>query len=421
MRKPLRSRGFTLVELLVGAAVGAVVLVGISLTFISQAQQYQAHASRRALQASARQSMAFMGRQLRMAGYGVNPDRAILAYDSFNAQANASADGFPDAFVVHSRDPLFRRIVNSAAPDLLTVTEPLRAPLRRGQILLVVCGSRSSDNPPHAFVTVSEEVATGALEIPLENIPAAGAPNSPIGPPGRLFHEQDVLDDVPCFNDGSAQVVRINRFAFYVDTFERNGLSTPYLMMHQGLDVTGDGTIDINDSVPVAEGIEQLQVAYILHTPDDDPPIIRGVEAAMPASHYGEEWERIDHTRHEPGWFFNPNNRFSPDQLEDLRDEDHPANLRQVRVTLVARSSVPDPSYAGDDLMLRPDGSPYPDGAALEDGQLPWRHLENLENPVPAFTPRGGGFYRAILRESITPKNLLLNRQFVPPAPQGGG
>ena len=49
----------------VGAAVGAVVLMGISLTFISQAQQYQAHASRRGIQASARQALAFMERHLR--------------------------------------------------------------------------------------------------------------------------------------------------------------------------------------------------------------------------------------------------------------------------------------------------------------------------------------------------------------------
>ncbi len=41
MRSSVRSRGFTLLELLVGAVVGSIVLLGISMTFISQAQQYQ--------------------------------------------------------------------------------------------------------------------------------------------------------------------------------------------------------------------------------------------------------------------------------------------------------------------------------------------------------------------------------------------
>ncbi len=100
---------------------------------------------------------------------------------------------------------------------------------------------------------------------------------------------------------------------------------------------------------------------------------------------------------------------------------DHPANIRQVRLTLISRSSLPDPQIVGDDLLRRPDGSPYPDGQPLANGTIPWRHLENLPLPPAAdFTPAGGHFYRVILRESITPKNLLLNRQFAPVTPGGG-
>jgi type IV pilus assembly protein PilW len=433
MRKPLRSRGFTLVELLVGAAVGAVVLVGISLTFISQAQQYQAHASRRALQANARQGLAFMGRQVRLAGYGVNPDRAILAYDSYNAVADATLTGYPDALVLHSRDPLFRRVVSTATPDTIVLqtdaTTPDRTPLSRdlmrGQILLLVCGHEAggtSENPQHAFVTVGAPTPAGTATITLENIAPTAAPNSPTARPGRLFHEQALLAQ-PCFSDGTAQVVKINRSAFYLDLFPDGTLMTPYLMLHQGLDVNGDGTINRDDAVPVAEGLEQLQVAYILHTNDDDPPTIRGVTGAMPPTHYGELWEEIAPTTLEPGWFFNPNNKFSSTDLDNMREMDHPANIRQVRLTLVARSSLPSQGgYAGDDLLLRPDGSAYPDGEDLPGVGFTWRHLENLDlPPATSFTPQGGGFWRVIFRESITPKNLLLNRQFVPPAPKGGG
>ena len=82
MRAPPGPRGFTLVELLVGTAVGTIVLTGVCLVFVSQASQYQAHASRRAVQASVRQALGVMERHVRNAGYGVDPDRAILRIPS---------------------------------------------------------------------------------------------------------------------------------------------------------------------------------------------------------------------------------------------------------------------------------------------------------------------------------------------------
>src|SRR5687768_4173423 len=169
MRKSIHSRGFTLLELLVGAAVGAVVLAGISLSFISQAQQYQAHSSRRGVQANARQALAFMGRHLRAAGYGVNPDRAIISWDSYDAASNQQVPGFPDAFAVHFRDDLFRRRAQAVAPNQITLraAEPLKPgqEMRRGQILLVICerdpsfpDSSVDENPPHVYVTVGAYV-----------------------------------------------------------------------------------------------------------------------------------------------------------------------------------------------------------------------------------------------------------------------
>ncbi|WP_224250309.1 PilW family protein [Hyalangium gracile] len=448
MRKSVRSRGFTLLELLVGAAVGAVVLLGISLTFISQAQQYQSHASRRGVQANSRQALAFLGRHLRVAGYGVNPDRAIIAYDSYNAANDAQDVGFPDAFAVHWRDGLFRRRAANVTSTLISLqaSAPLTQPLRKGQILLVLCERDPGfpditvdENPPHVFVTVGAFVPTGATEIPLDPTPKTAAANSPIQAPGRLFHEQsDPGFTHACFGRQPPHVLLIHRAAFFVTTYDDDGNPatperTPYLMMHQGLDmpsaldVQGDGVIDINDAVPVAEGIEQLQVAYVLDTNNKDTdktPIILGVNELMPPDHYGEKWEERDLTNLPHGWFFNVGQyaAFNPQDMPYKRLLDHPANIRQVRMTVVARSSVPDPQITGDNLLVRPDGTPYPDGPALANTVIPWRHLENLTlTPVdPQFTPSGGHYYRAILRESITPKNLLLNRQFGPINPGGG-
>ncbi len=469
MRKSLRSRGFTLIELLVGAAVGALVLVGISLTFISQARQYQAHTNRRGLQANARQAMSFMERRLRDAGYGVDPDRAIIAYDSFDAATNVSAQGFPDAFIVHWRDTLFRRTATQATAAAITLPVPVGVDLRMGQILLVLCSPVTvpvsindlivNAQPPHAFVTVGQFVPRTATNIPLDQTDPAGAPNSPLGRPGRLFHEQFSGLNNPCFTSGVSPplILLVNRAAFYVAAFDDGrGTRTPYLMMHQGLDLPapgnamGDGVINEQDAVPVAGGIEQLQVAYVLDTNDeDDPtvpnpyrfadnsPIVRGVEADMTNLHYGENWERnpVDSDvggvgALPTGWVFNPFSPYPARRYTNAklfaRDRllDHPANIRQVRLTLISRSAVPDPQFQGDNLLTRRDGTAYPDGPPLpgNNGRA-WRHLENLgNNNLPGdFRPADGGYYRFILRQSIAPKNLLMNRQFIPVNPLGGG
>jgi type IV pilus assembly protein PilW len=422
---PVRSRGFTLIELLIGAAVGAIVLLGISMTFIAQAQQYQSHASRRGIQANARQALAFMERKVRAAGYGVHPDRAVLAYDSYDVVTDSAVPGYPDAVVVHSRDPLFRRPVQSVSSTQITLpaTAPLDEPMRRGQILLLLCPLASD----YAFVTVSTFLPAGTFSIPVDQTAPVAAPNSPTRGPGRLFREQANIDR-PCFD--SATVVKINRAAFYVAMFDADGDPategrTPYLMMHQGLDmpsdlsVEGDGLIDANDAVPVAEGIEQFQIAYILNSNTSAQPLIRGVNEApmMAATHYGEQWQALDPVNLPPLWFFDP--RVSSSDARRMAD--HPANIRQVRLTVVARSTVSDQQFPGDNLLKPTEGAPLPDGT------LPWRQLENLGTPGTSdFTPAGGGFYRAILRESITPKNLLMNAQFPPvtfvnPGSPGGG
>jgi type IV pilus assembly protein PilW len=422
MHSRLRSRGFTLIELLVGAAVGAVVLLGISMTFISQAQQYQSHASRRAIQANARQALAFMERKVRSAGYGVNPDRAIIAYDSYDVVTDTAVAGYPDAVAVHSRDPLFRRTVSQVDTTqiVLTAGNGLTVPMRRGQILLLVCPLAVK----YAFVTVDGYLPAGTLNIPLSQVVPAAAPNSPIGAPGRLFREHATLGD-PCFD--SATVVKVDRAAFYVAMFDADGDPatdgrTPYLMMHQGLDmptdalVDGDGVIDANDAVPVAEGIEQLQVAYILNVnATRQQPLIVGVNEApmLGPEHYGEVWESIDPDKNSHNlawgipWYFDTGR--VPPATHAFYAEDHPANIRQVRLSVVARSTVSDQQITGDDLLTAAEG------IALPDGTIPWRQFENLGTPgSPDFSPKGGGYYRVILRESITPKNLSMNAQFPP-------
>jgi type IV pilus assembly protein PilW len=404
MRAPRRSRGFTLVELLVGTAIGIVVLAGIGLVFVSQAWQYQAHASRRAVQSSVRQAMGFVERHVRNAGYGVDPDRAILAYDSFDAASNAHSDGYPDGITVHARDLYFRRRATEVGSDYLRFDRELQRPLRKGEILLVLCPGAIR----YAYVTVGETAPTKATSVRLDTTPAPV--DSPAGAPGALFREQATLGE-SCFHDTEPPVVvRVERASFYVAAFDDDGDpatpgTTPYLMLHRGMDINGDGHIDGADAAPIAVGIEQLQVAYILNTLGDSPPPLVGVDDTVP---WGESWHTATPEQDRP--------RLEDAYASPRRLGSHPANIRQVRLTLVARSTKADAQRPGDDVL-----TPGAEGPALPSGTASWRQLENLgTTPATAFDPRGGGFSRAVMRGAIAPKNLLMRSQFIP-IHQGGG
>jgi type IV pilus assembly protein PilW len=427
----VRPRGFTLIELLVGAAVGSVVLLGISLAFISQARQYQAHASRRAIQASARQAMTFLERTLGRAGYGVDPDRAIVPYDAFNSAGSTatSTPGFPDAIAVHSRDPLFRRLVRRVQTNQLELTTALNEELLRGQILLILCPGAAT----YAYATVGTPAKVGDTIIQLDHtLPAS---DTPMGGPGALFRDNErLLNPVAgCFSGNEpSTLVKVDRAAFYVASFPDPTTSTPrpYLMLHRGLDIAGgmdgkpDNTIDAKDAVPLADGIEQFQVAYILNTINAAagasnrtvPTLVGVVDSNIPNATggtrtwpFGEQWALTAPLLERPS--------LADPYDSPRRVTAHPANIRQVRLTLVARSSAPDPQLPGDDARV--PGAPWSTGSY--GGVTTWNQLENLgPTPNSQYDPRGGGFYRVVLRQAITPKNLLIRSQFLPVTLGGG-
>lgn len=432
MRPSSRPHGFTLVELLIGTAVGALVLLAVGLAFISQAQQYQAHASRRAIQASARQGMAFVERTARRAGFGVDPDRAIIPYDSFDAATNTQAAGFPDAVAFHARDPLFSRLVQKVEPGRLELATPLSEDMYQGQILLLLCPGAVT----YTYVTVGMFARAGDTVIALDH--SAPGVDSPMGPPGVLFRDAEGhLNPVSsCFTGAEPPtVVKVERTAFYIASFDEDGDPStpglrPYLMLHRGLDIAGgadgqpDGVIDARDAVPLADGIEQLQAAYILNTihstdPSQEkqvPAVVGVVDDNLPATGgggvrpwpFGEQWA-LTSTADRPS--------FQDAYDSPRRMTAHPANIRQVRLTLVARSTVPDSAFPGDDALT--PGAAW--GSGGYDGTTTWAQLENLGTaPDPKYDPRGGGYYRVVLRQAITPKNLLSRSQFLPISPGGG-
>ncbi len=63
------SRGFTLVEVLIAMAVGALLLAGLFSVYVNQKKVYTLREQIAEMQQNARAGMALLGREIRMAGY----------------------------------------------------------------------------------------------------------------------------------------------------------------------------------------------------------------------------------------------------------------------------------------------------------------------------------------------------------------
>ena len=88
-RKMRNEKGFTLVELLVAMAVGAIVMTSAYSMYVSQQKAYQITEEVTALHQNLRASMFFIERDLRMAGY--NPTKAATSF-GFTGMTASSVD-----------------------------------------------------------------------------------------------------------------------------------------------------------------------------------------------------------------------------------------------------------------------------------------------------------------------------------------
>jgi len=365
--RELRSaRGVTLIELMVAAAVGAIILAAVFQ--VVQGQQtafYQGHLQR-AAQASARAALSFVEQRVALAGYGMD---ASLAFDFDRYPAvpcPAEAAGCPrdsvngnDELVFYSRDPRFWvpddygldphgnawRILN-LAPAANTVTIAGRAGDRflPGRILQAVCkgGGR------YAYFTVASlaerkvGAGDGALTVALQPSVA----NDP-------FRRQEGATD-GCFSGGQARLFLIDRFRFHVRPVPSASGYQPYLVLDTGLRTGGDD--GEGDEIVVAEGVEVFQVGYVM-TNAALPPrgTTPGTAVAFTPGDTGATAGDGITTLQFPGAVAAGMTEYQPTSWygralgpppHASRLTDHQANIRGVRIAIVARGPEPDPRAA---------------------------------------------------------------------------
>jgi type IV pilus assembly protein PilW len=400
-------RGFSLVELLVALGATAVLVAGATTLVIQQQRSYQAGAQDRALEEAARVALGELTGSLREAGFGVDTQLVFdlgeiaaveltampAAVTRVRAESYACGtavecrdriDG-PDELVFLQRNPRFSRPLLAVGTDEIQLTGDLRTPLRRGQVLQVMC---LTGTQLRAYVTVAQEV------LPAATWSATGTVTVPLEPGGTDFPLQNDFLTEDCF-DHEAVVVKVDRFRYRIETYEEDGDvvawgtsgARPWLVLDTGLFVTGaDGTERLAE-VPIAPDVEDLQVVY-LYPPGVPTEVNRlvGAEEGTLAS---------------AGTFFvdvgviPPRNDAAPDHAS--RRTGSPGNIQAVRVSIVVRTPEPDITYADDDARELPAAGNRPAmlGPAnyrrsVYESTVPVYNMQSRYLAYPMVDPAGG-------------------------------
>lgn len=355
---PRRARrGFSLVELMIALVVSAFAIGGALALLAGQQRLFQTSSAERAIQETARVALQEITGNLRLAGFGLEPSFALdfgpmanVVQDRLPSGQVASVAGYacaagvtcrdavdgPDEIVFHRRNPYFaRNLVAPPGAGTLTISGPLNQPLRRGQILQVVC---YSGDMWWAFVTVATEVAaTAAASV---NVPLQGGSNLDFG------RQNDLLAD-PCFQSvaapgdsvsspaatTAAKVFKVERFRYFIQTYDTGGNvrpwgtagARPYLMLDQGLFEDDRPALQV-----VAPDVEDLQLAYLFPRAAAGTQLVGGTLG-------------LQATNDAAGITLDAPTPAYADRLTAAsRLTHHPANVGAVRIAVVVRTPEQD-------------------------------------------------------------------------------
>jgi hypothetical protein len=404
---PRHSRsqmGFTLIELLIGVIVSLVAVAAGVLMLQGQKRSFQGSAADRALQETGRMALGSVSQDLRMAGFGIEPSMVFDFGQMVNVPMerarrtagktvtfggdSGGTTGFacttavscrdsitgPDELVFQYRDPYFNhQIISVASETSIRIAGPLRQPIRAGQVFQAVCFSGTM---VWAYVRAAQEVpVTGdaQVDITLElgNDLAYPNQNEALAP---------ATGDT-CFGSGQARLFEVERLRYFVQSYNPTGQvvawntagSRPYLMLDRGLSADGAPLLEV-----VAPDVEDFQVSYVFPLGAAGTQVAGATAGTQLAS--GETG--IDLV---PAGGLVPT--YASARLSAARATHYPANIRSVRIAVVARSPNVD-SNLGDASIPAAGNRP-----AIAAGDPAYRRttfetsvaIPNMESRAPFF------------------------------------
>jgi type IV pilus assembly protein PilW len=339
----VNARGFTLLELMVGGTIGIMAIAMVLGVFVSQTASFQSLDLVRQMNGNARDASLELGNSIKRAGYGIDPAVAFdfscpgqppgtKCHDSFNG---------PDDLRFYARNPNYVYTPQNAALGCATlggclgggtmwaitatsgvaqITATLGSGdvIQKGRTVLAICND--SSHPVYASVGARSAAGPGPIPITV-TINSSTASTSLVG--DTIFNG--------CHTTGF--LLLVDQYHYSVTLLPTGALGTnePWLVLDTGIDFSPTGALPATANlIPVARGVEDMQVAYELGpitgtAPDSDHDWVVGNNRAVAAA------EEPDPTAARP-------------INGVLNGTMNPANIRGVRVTLVVRSPMPDRS-----------------------------------------------------------------------------
>jgi type IV pilus assembly protein PilW len=363
-----RRRGFTLLEVLVGLSISLIVIGMVTAIFLGQQRTFQSLDVNRVASEAARDAFLEIEPALRRAGFGLDP-RHAFDFTNYACPARPCRDSAtgPDTIVFYARNPTYQLVgaggtnpdgtscttvggctygnafhVVATGSNTATVTLPAGTVLHKGRIVQFMCPNAKNSTMGTVATTVSGE---GDQAIPLVAMVVADPT------------KQNDFNQNACFSGVNSGVVMflVDRYHYLVENYG----GTPWLVLDQGLDLDGDGVLpengaDRDDYLPLAQGVEDVQFAYVLNV--NAPAVAGGGTAAAPGP--GPDFPSPAGGPNQGNWVVGdfPGQVEEPDPsvtkmplyatsiADPLRFNNSSANIRGVRVSLSLRSLLTDQS-----------------------------------------------------------------------------
>lgn len=376
--RPSPPRGFTLLELLVGAVTTTIILAAVAVTFVGVQGSYQSESQIKAAVEGMRTGTAFIEQRLRLAGYGVDPR---FAFD------------FETALLPGTTKSNYE-IVLPDAPSAITDDLAFRyrdpAWLRRGRwdggLQLSDDAEFGMDFPPGQRFAIS---CVGGSEVLVVKAGAGGVSRTETSSSGfsvdaKLSTTTTSSSCLQREGAGAPYVMLIHEVRVRITAID----GRPFLVAYPSID-----ELDDSRAVPLVADVESFQVAYVKNRPSPGsahstlPPV--DIASGAPVANWvlGDTGSVAADAHPDAALLAAP--RYETPYDDALRYNAHPANIRAVRVNIAVRSARRDLN-----------------------GRLAFERVD-LEDSVEGTPP--DGYYRSNLTTTMRVPNMLSRSSFNPP------
>lgn len=252
---PAKSRGFSLVELMVSLTIGLIILSAVSMLFVSSKKTYTSQDNLTRLQENARFAMQFLVKDIRMAGYygcltevgedGLNIRNTLKPVDTFSLNTEiplqGTEAGAADTITIRKGEASGSVDIATEMPTTsseLTVTST--EGFEENDIIMV------SDCSGADIMQITQVQGTSSK---LQHSPAGGNP----APGDADYPGNETQELSKKYKPGGTQIMKYTVTQYFIG----DGASGAPALFR---------SINGNTAMELVEGVEQLQLLYGIDT-----------------------------------------------------------------------------------------------------------------------------------------------------------